>query len=240
MSFFPLCRNTQSTYSSVKAGKTNASALKARWRCFPWIISWPATSGPRTPSSSTGRSPSRTTWPHLTSCYGWKMTGLCSTPWGKTEPWTRHGNISFPIVLATQTWNAESRWVQCVVQWDVRRWLQHPSACNTSLVMVFKTLAAPIQPTRSYYMSQRCTDASLWCLRTVNWRSEELEMFALTQGTGCFTPPPPTIRCFITGTFTLAGRHHDLFFYCCSQIPSHTLYMIWMMFSQKSGKYFFK
>lgn len=88
MVFFS-CRNTLLTFSSVKAGKTNDFALKARWRCFPWIISWPVTSGLRTPSSSTGRNPSHTIWPHLTSCCGWRMMGLCSTPWGKNWPFNR-------------------------------------------------------------------------------------------------------------------------------------------------------
>lgn len=77
-----LCRNTPLTYSSVKAGKTKGFASKARWRCWPWITCWPATSGPPTRSSSTGKSPLRTTWPRPTSCCGWKTTGRSSTPWG--------------------------------------------------------------------------------------------------------------------------------------------------------------
>lgn len=203
-SVFFFCRNTLLTFSSVKAGKTNDFALKARWRCFPWIISWPVTSGLRTPSSSTGRNPSHTIWPHLTSCCGWRMMALCSTPWGKTGLLiVPRINIYFPIIFTTNTWNPQSWWVRCVIQLEVGRWLKHPSACNTSLVMVFKTQAALIQPTHSYYMSQWRIDASLWCPDTVNWRSEEHEMFALTQGTGSFTPPPP---------ISVSLHHRDLYF----------------------------
>lgn len=78
------CRNTLLTCSSAKAGRTSVFALRARWRCFPWTTCWPATSGLRTPSSSMGRNPLRTTWPRQTSYCVWKTTGLCCTPWGET------------------------------------------------------------------------------------------------------------------------------------------------------------
>lgn len=47
--------------------------------------------------------------------------------------------------------------------------------------MVFKTRAALLQPTHSYYMSRWCIDASSCCPHTVYRGSGKLEMFALTQ-----------------------------------------------------------
>ncbi len=90
------CRNTPSMYSSVKAGKMRDFALKVRWRCFPWITSWPVTSGLRTPSSSMGRNPSHTIWRHRTSCCGWKTMGRCCTPWGRPA----HGSPGIIVTAA--------------------------------------------------------------------------------------------------------------------------------------------
>ena len=80
----PFCaRNTPSTCFSDKAGKTKGFDLKGPCSAFLSTISSPAKSGLQTHSSTTGRSPSPTTWPRPTSCCVWRTTAHCSTPCGE-------------------------------------------------------------------------------------------------------------------------------------------------------------
>ena len=109
-----LCaRNTPSTCFSDKAGKTKGFGLKGPCSAFRSTISSPAKSGLQTRSSTTGRSPSPTTWPRPTSCCVWRTTARCCTPCGECRrralpcrSWLVWGFVVFVCVCV------------CVSMWD--------------------------------------------------------------------------------------------------------------------------
>lgn len=68
---------------SDKAGRMKGFGSKGPCSASLSTIFLPAKSGPQTHSSTTGKSPSRTTWLHPTSCWGWRTTARCSTPCGE-------------------------------------------------------------------------------------------------------------------------------------------------------------
>lgn len=152
-------------------------ASKARCRCSPWTTSWPVTSGLRTPSSSTGRNPSRITWLHPTSCCGWRMTGLCSTPWGNLKS---HFGPQ-PGKKNKRLFSTSGAQRCCVIQLEVEGWLKHPSGCNNFFWYRF---LRPLLHSRSPHTRTTHVSVVHWCVimlsRTVNWRSEELRVFAVT------------------------------------------------------------
>lgn len=68
---------------SDKAGRMKGFGSKGPCSASLSTIFLPAKSGPQTHSSTTGKSPSPTTWLHPTSCWGWRTTARCSTPCGE-------------------------------------------------------------------------------------------------------------------------------------------------------------
>lgn len=78
--FLFVFRNTKSTSSSPRRGRTAGSDTTARWRNWLWTATWLDLFGSRTPSSGTPRTQIPTGLQCPTSCSGYGTTGRYFTP----------------------------------------------------------------------------------------------------------------------------------------------------------------
>lgn len=78
--FLFVFRNTKSTSSSPRRGRTAGSDTTARWRNWLWTATWSDLFGSRTPSSGTPRTQIPTGLQCPTSCSGYGTTGRYFTP----------------------------------------------------------------------------------------------------------------------------------------------------------------
>lgn len=142
-------RSTPSTSSSARAGGTSGSSSTDQCKFYPWTTCSPVRFGLPTPSSTTGRSPWPTTWPHLTSCCDWLTTARSSTPWGETlgaDGFSHHWVFlsAFSCYGCSQnTVGAESgrsRWIFKLGKWAATEETALNHLCVTRSISVFELL----------------------------------------------------------------------------------------------------